>query len=82
MDRQVRPSKLVISGEDVGLTGKMLYRILLEKNHLQMEMAAGKYVLAMTTVGDTQEGFRRLSCALSEIDEENRRRGTDSVLPV
>ncbi len=72
------PSKLVISGEDVGLTGKMLYRILLEKYHLQMEMAAGKYVLAMTTVGDTQEGFRRLSCALSEIDEENRRRGRES----
>ena len=73
------PSKLVISGEDVGLTGKMLYRILLEKYHLQMEMAAGKYVLAMTTVGDTQEGFRRLSCALSEIDEENRRRGRESL---
>ena len=73
------PSKLVISGEDVGLTGKMLYRILLEKYHLQMEMAAGKYVLAMTTVGDTQEGFRRLSCALSEIDEENRRRGREML---
>jgi len=73
------PSKLVISGENVGLTGKMLYRILLEKYHLQMEMAAGKYVLAMTTVGDTQEGFRRLSCALSEIDEENRRRGRESL---
>ncbi len=73
------PSKLVISGEDIGLTGKMLYRILLEKYHLQMEMAAGKYVLAMTTVGDTQEGFRRLSCALSEIDVENRRKGRESL---
>lgn len=62
------PSKLVISSVDTGLTGKELYRALLEKYHLQMEMAAGRYVLAMTSVGDTQEGFQRLACALKEID--------------
>lgn len=62
------PSKLVISSVDTGLTGKELYRVLLEKYHLQMEMAAGRYVLAMTSVGDTKEGFQRLACALKEID--------------
>lgn len=67
------PSKVVISTGDTGLTGKQLYGILLKDYHLQMEMAAGKYVLAMTSVGDTQEGFRRLSHALKEIDAESRR---------
>lgn len=33
-----------------------------------MEMLAGTYVLAMTTVGDTEEGLKRLKEALFEID--------------
>ena len=32
-------------------------------------MAAGRYVLAMFTVGDTKEGYERLTKALLEIDE-------------
>lgn len=47
-----------------------LYEILLHRYHLQMEMLAGTYVLAMTTVGDTQEGLDRLGDALLEIDKE------------
>lgn len=62
------PSKLVISAGNTGLTGRQLSHILLEDYHLQMEMAAGEYVLAMTSVGDTQEGFERLAGALKEID--------------
>lgn len=63
-------SKLVISVNGVGMTGKELYRILLERYHLQMEMAAGTYVVAMTSVSDSQEGFDRLQKALFEIDAE------------
>ena len=61
-------SKLVVSSGDTGLTGRELYRILLERYHLQLEMAAGTYVLAMTSVGDTDEGMERLMTALEEID--------------
>lgn len=61
-------SKLVVSAGDTGLTGRELYRILLERYHLQLEMAAGTYVLAMTSVGDTDEGMERLMTALEEID--------------
>ena len=43
---------------------------LLRDYHLQMEMLAGTYVLAMTTVGDTQEGLDRLRDALLAIDAE------------
>ena len=63
-------SKIVISVKNTKYFGKELYEILLNKHHLQMEMAAGDYVLAMTSVGDTKEGFQRLIRALSEIDNE------------
>lgn len=58
----------MVSSGDTGLTGRELYRILLERYHLQLEMAAGTYVLAMTSVGDTDEGMERLMTALEEID--------------
>lgn len=63
-------SKFIISVKDANITSKELYRILLEKYHLQMEMASGSYVLAMTSVGDTEEGLKRLREALFEIDAE------------
>ena len=51
-------------------SGKMLYHELLEKYHLQMEMLTDSYVLAMTTVGDTEAGMQRLARALHEIDAD------------
>ena len=61
-------SKLVLSAARADMTGRELYLRLLETYHLQLEMAAGSYALAMTSVGDTEEGFRRLGDALEEID--------------
>ncbi len=61
-------SKLMISIQNADITSRELYYLLLEKYHLQMEMAAGVYVLAMTSVGDTREGMARLAVALTEID--------------
>lgn len=61
-------SKLVISVRHTDMSGRELYRELLEKYHLQMEMAVGSYVLAMTSPGDTKEGFARLEQALFELD--------------
>lgn len=61
-------SKIVISVKGTRYSGRELYKLLLEKYHLQMEMAAGTYVLAMTSVGDIREGFQRLVQALHEID--------------
>lgn len=61
-------SKIVVSVKDAGMSGRELAGLLREEYHLQMEMAAGTYVLAMTSVGDTQEGFDRLKKALFEID--------------
>lgn len=53
-----------------GMDGVQLYHLLLERYHLQMEMYSAQYVLAMTSIMDTQEGFDRLFWALLEIDRE------------
>ena len=63
-------SKILISTKDTELTGQELYDVLLEKYHLQMEMASGHYVTALTSVMDTAEGFERLVQALWKIDQE------------
>lgn len=63
------PSKIVISTAKTDLTSRELYETLLRDYHLQMEMAAGTYVLGMTSIADTEEGFRRLAQALAEIDD-------------
>ena len=65
-------SKLVISVRDTDFTGKKLYDELLSRFHLQMEMAATDYVLAMTSVMDTTEGIERLLGALEELDRERK----------
>ena len=62
------PGKIVIGTGNSGLTGKELYDILREKYHLQMEMAAKDYVIAMTSVMDEQKDLERLISALDEID--------------
>lgn len=77
-------SKFIISVKNANITSKELSDLLLEKYHLQMEMTAGSYVLAMTTIGDTKEGLQRLSEALFEIDgglEERKKPLAELELP-
>lgn len=62
-------SKIVISVQNTNISSKELTKKLLETYHLQPEMTAGNYVLFMTSVADTEEGFDRLINALQEIDE-------------
>ena len=64
------PCKLVISVKGTSLSGNKLQKILLEKYHIQIEMAAESYVLGIVTMCDTKEGFERLADALLEIDTE------------
>ena len=63
-------SKIVISTRGTNMTGPQLYDILLNTYKLQMEMAEAEYVLAITTLMDTKEGFLRLKKALFAIDKE------------
>lgn len=60
--------KLVICAGNSGLTGQQIYDLLREKYHLQLEMAAEEYCLAMFTVGDEPSGYQRMRDALLAID--------------
>jgi arginine/lysine/ornithine decarboxylase len=62
--------KLVISVKNTSMNGQQLYGILRDEYHLQMEMAADSYVLAMMTVMDTEEGWQRLADAICQIDDK------------
>lgn len=75
-------SKFLISVKKTGITSKKLADILLHKYHLQMEMTGGTYVLAMTALGDTKEGFERLKRALFEIDQSLSDEKQEDHLPV
>lgn len=60
--------KIVISVKGTTVSGQQLYDILREEYHLQMEMAAQSYALAMMTIMDTAEGWQRLADAILQID--------------
>lgn len=79
------PLKLVVSTHRTGISGKQLYDMLREEFALQMEMAAGSYVIAILSVMDSQEGFDRLTEALLTIDrrltalQENAKEKVDEI---
>lgn len=73
------PCKLVISVKDTDMTGRDLQKILLEKYHIQMEMAASTYILGIITFCDKKEGFDRLADALTEIDPKLSVRSLETV---
>ena len=59
-------SKLIFSTVDGSFNGEELYQIFRKKYCLQMEMAACTYVLALSSVCDREEGFKRLYEAIAE----------------
>lgn len=62
--------KLVILSPGAGLSGQQIYDILLNKYHLQLEMAAADHCLAMFTIGDSAEAYKRMTEALLAIDRD------------
>lgn len=62
--------ELAAAREPVQHTAKELYDTLRLRFHLQPEMLSRSYVCMLSSVGDSEEGFRRLSHALHEIDRE------------
>lgn len=62
-------SKIIIFTDRAGMSGQDMWDILLQKYHIQIEMAAGNYAVALSSVMDTEEGFDRLAAALIDIDQ-------------
>ncbi|MCM1268674.1 MAG: hypothetical protein NC302_12295 [Bacteroidales bacterium] len=61
--------KILISVKDADMTGKQLADLLRETWHIELEMAAASYGLAIMTLMDTAQGWQRLADALCEIDD-------------
>lgn len=66
-------SKIIIFTDRAGMSGQDMWDILLQKYHIQIEMAAGNYAVALSSVMDTEEGFDRLAAALIDIDSHIER---------
>lgn len=64
------PSKILLRPDPSVMTAGKLYERLRDKYHLQPEMLSRTYVLMLSSLGDDEEGFRRLSQALHQIDAE------------
>ena len=62
------PSKILIFTHHCTINGVDLYDLLLNRYRIQCEMVSKNYVLAMTSIADTKEGFNRLIEALLDID--------------
>ncbi len=73
------PCKIVISTVGTDINGPKLAKILLDKYHLQIEMASAAYVIAIVTINDTKEGFGRLGKALCEIDKSVNKQTESSI---
>ncbi len=71
------PSKLTIRIRSEGLTGPELFRKLSTEYHIIPEMETRDYVVGMTGICDTEEGFDRLQGALLKLDEELSGWGTN-----
>lgn len=62
--------KIVISTANANISGTKLAEILRNNYHIETEMAYSDYVIAMTSVCDTEKAFDMLSDALISIDSE------------
>lgn len=88
-------SKILVSVQGTGIRGHELDEILRREFHIELEMACSSYVCAITSVGDTKEGFKRLLDAFTAVDKRlsekqspggknirtGRIQGTDEVIP-
>ena len=62
-------SKILLSATSLGIGGGELMSLLRE-DHLELEMEAEEYCLALSSVGDTKESFLRLIKSLQRISRE------------
>ncbi len=61
-------TKICISTKSTNITGTQLADILRNNYNIEIEMSYSDYVLLMTSVCDSEQGFERLKTALTEID--------------
>ena len=62
--------KLVIDCRNANISGNALQKILRDRFALELEMACELYCLAMFTIGDSEEAYKRMTEALLILDKE------------
>ena len=62
--------KIVVRDMTGKLSGSGLYDLLYDRYDICAEMATDTHVILMTSIADTDEGFKRLYKALCDIDKE------------
>ena len=62
--------KIIISTIKTNLTGIELAKILREQYKIEIEMASTDYIIAMTTIADSQKNFDSLASAILNIDKK------------
>jgi len=62
------PGKIVVVTKNTPLSGFMLADILRAEHKIEVELARDNYVVAMTSICDSEDGFARLAEALVRID--------------
>lgn len=61
--------KIVVITEGININGKQLADILRIKYNIEVEMANVNYIIAMTSICDTNKNFEKFADALIEVDE-------------
>ena len=62
------PGKIVVITKNTKLNGTTLANLLREEHKIEIERVYDSYIIAMTSICDTPEGFTRLANALCTID--------------
>lgn len=62
-------SKIVVSTKRCSMNGTEAAKLLRSRFHLEPEMACDSYLILMTSLMDTEDGFSRLYEALCRLDE-------------
>lgn len=62
--------KIVVSTANTNINGRELAQMVRDRWQLEPEMVSAEYVIFMTSVCDSEEGFMRLKTALEDIDSD------------
>lgn len=75
--RAVDPTRLILSAEELGISGFRLQELLYEKSKVTLELADHRYAVAVVTYANTEEEIARLIGGLRSLSGEREGRKKD-----
>ncbi|TCO71015.1 aminotransferase class I/II-fold pyridoxal phosphate-dependent enzyme [Marinisporobacter balticus] len=74
-------TRLVIDMTDLGIRGIQLEELLRKNHHIQMEMSDINNIVAVCTIGNAGNDFKKLLIALKDIQRENKKSYKKIAMP-